>query len=174
MTSNTLHAYARVFEALTPQTLSELDNIMTTDIRFADPFNDVKGIESVRTIFAHMYQTIPDARFKVLGTALKDGDPSTGYLHWRLEGRTKAKGEPLTITGMSQVTFNGGRVSAHIDFWDAATNIYERTPLLGACLKLMRKKFLQTRIPEPGARELNKVLGSKSKRACERPPDPRD
>jgi len=44
MTDKNLLRYAEFFERLTVENLSELSTVMTEDIHFVDPFNDVRGL----------------------------------------------------------------------------------------------------------------------------------
>ena len=53
-------AYQLYMETLTPASLADLSTYVTEDVRFKDPFNDVQGIENMRAIFAHMFETIGD------------------------------------------------------------------------------------------------------------------
>ena len=39
---------------------------------------------------------------------------------------------------------NNGLVSEHIDHWDAASSFFERIPILGWMIKLIRKKIMVT------------------------------
>ena len=54
MTDEKLQRYAEFFEQLTAENLSGLSGVMTEDIHFIDPFNDVRGIVPVEKIFRHM------------------------------------------------------------------------------------------------------------------------
>ena len=51
-------AYQLYMETLTPASLADLSTYVTEDVRFKDPFNDVQGIENMRAIFAHMFETL--------------------------------------------------------------------------------------------------------------------
>ena len=43
---------------------------------------------------------------------------------------------------MSEVTLaEDGRVLAHIDHWDPAAQLYERVPVLGAVLRMIRRRL---------------------------------
>jgi hypothetical protein len=43
---------------------------------------------------------------------------------------------------MSELRFAAdGRVREHIDHWDAAAQVYERLPLIGGLMRLIRRRF---------------------------------
>ena len=44
--------------------------------------------------------------------------------------------------GVSRMQINEeGKVISHIDYWDAAENVYEKIPLLGAVLRFIKRKI---------------------------------
>ena len=134
-----LRRYAEYCEALTPPSLEALDALMTPDVVFSDPFNDVQGLEATRRIFEHMFRELEDARFTIAGAATTD-DQQAGLLRWTFTA--VSRGRPLRIEGMSQVRFApDGRVCSHIDYWDAGRLIYEGVPLLGGLLRLIRRRL---------------------------------
>ena len=142
MTDPRLEAYVDYFESLSPATLNHIGRVMTDDVYFADPFNDVTGIDATRDIFAHMFRDLDGARFTVTHAAVSSRDNSAGLLRWRLDATVKKSGNPLTIEGMSEIRFAAdGRVRAHVDHWDAGRQIYEQVPLLGAILRRIRARL---------------------------------
>ncbi len=48
---------------------AHLAAIATEDVRFRDPFNDLRGIEPLRRLLAHTREQLPGARFEVLDSA---------------------------------------------------------------------------------------------------------
>ncbi|MDH3977625.1 MAG: nuclear transport factor 2 family protein [Gammaproteobacteria bacterium] len=135
-----LQRYVQYFEALTLDSLSQLDEVMTGDVFFSDPFNEVTGLEPTRNIFIHMFAELDEPRFRVSSAAVAHGNEQTGLLSWTLEAMSR--GAPLRIEGMSEIKFApDGRVCSHVDHWDAARQIYEGVPLLGAILKFLRRRL---------------------------------
>lgn len=139
--NNAADAYIRFYETLSPATLPQLETVVTADIRFKDPFNDVRGIAAYRTVLAKMFDSVPDVRFKVL----RHGPVNDVYvLRWTCDGTIKAMGkQPWHVDGMSELRFGAdGKVSEHIDYWDAAQQFYERLPVIGGVLRFIRRRFL--------------------------------
>jgi ketosteroid isomerase-like protein len=132
-------AYGRFFETIAPDSLGRLDRVVAPDVRFVDPFNDVTGIEKYRAVFRHMFETVEQPRFTILRTAI-DGD--TAFYRWRFGFRRKGSAESWTIEGVSEVRFRpDGLVAWHIDHWDAASQLYERLPVIGALLRWIGRKL---------------------------------
>jgi len=136
--SERARAYAAAFEALRPETLADLGRFFAADARFRDPFNDVTGPTRILAVFDHMFRTLDDPRFVILDLAVSDG---AAFLKWRMTFRPKGNPETWTIDGMSDVSFApDGRVSAHIDHWDAAGQLYEKIAGLGWLLRQVRRR----------------------------------
>ena len=133
-----LDAYVRFYETLTPETIGALSSLVTPDVRFRDPFNDVKGIDAYQRILAKMFDDLDAPTFEVRHAVL---DGMVGYLKWRLAFRGK-RGRERHIVGMSELRFDkDGRVEQHVDYWDAASQFYERVPVLGLFLRLIRRRL---------------------------------
>jgi len=133
--------YLTAMENLNTEKVADLELVMCRDIHFVDPFNNVIGLEKVQTIFQHMYRKIKNARFIILNSALdlKNPDP-VGLIRWRMEGNLKSNDRPWPIEGMSEIRFSAdGRVSEHIDHWDSGEQFFERLPLIGWLVRLIKK-----------------------------------
>lgn len=123
--------------SLTPATLDRLPDLVMPDVRFADPFNDVRGVEKMMRIFRHMFETVGPVAFTVRHTA-RVGDIC--MMDWSFEATLR--GEPWAFDGTSVVRFApDGRVAEHIDYWDAARNFYERFPVIGWLLAWLRERI---------------------------------
>ena len=130
-----LSAWMALFTGLdrdgVPSTV-HLAAIATEEVRFRDPFNDLRGIEPMRRLLAHTREQLPGARFEVLDSAWS---APTAYLRWRMTARVRVIGD-WGVEGMSEVRFApDGRVADHQDYWDAATQFYGRLPLVGPFLR---------------------------------------
>ncbi len=140
MTEEYLQRYIKFFEELSVDRLTELNRVMSEDIHFVDPFNNVRGLASVQKIFQHMYSNLDDAGFTVTHAAITEGTAPRGLIRWEL--KALLKGRPYSIVGMSEVAFDSdGRVSEHIDHWDAASQFYESLPAIGWLLRTIRARL---------------------------------
>lgn len=140
-----LAAYCEFFERLSPADLDRLGERFTDDARFADPFNDVRGLAAVRAVFARMFERCIDVRFEV-HEAFRDGE--VALLHWTMRFRPApsasggAPGAEWTLHGMSRVRFAAdGRVVEHVDHWDTGGQLYARLPLLGPLIRWLQRRL---------------------------------
>ena len=52
------------------------------------------------------------------------------------------RGKPWKVEGLTEVKFGeDGRVSLHIEHWDAARQLYEHFPLIGPLLRHLRRRI---------------------------------
>ncbi len=133
--SETLDRYRAFMDALSPARLDRLGDMYTDDVHFKDPFSDVHGLHSLRIVFDKMYADVPDSKFKVVDTAVSG---EGGYLKWLYTGTFR--GQPLSVAGLTEVGLRDGKVSSHVDYYDAASNFYERIPVLSWVVKLIKKR----------------------------------
>lgn len=137
-----LARYIAALERLTPETLPELRLVTAPHVRFKDPFHDVSGRGAMLAVFERMFHDVQDLSFSVHHSCLA-ADGETALLRWTLSGRVRAlSGRPWTVEGMSEVRLDaGGLVTAHIDYWDAASSLYEHLPVIGWVLRLIRRRI---------------------------------
>lgn len=130
-------AYCALLENLTADTLDQLDTCVHADVHFKDPFNDVHGIEHMRAILADMFDHVSGLRFKIHE---RIGEEPKAVITWTLSGTLR--GEPWAVDGASYLTFDpSGLLTSHIDYWDAASGLYERFPVIGWLLRAIRRRL---------------------------------
>ena len=129
--------YRRYLEDLSSATLGDLETYVTADVRFKDPFNDVRGVDAMRRIFQHMFENVQDVKFRAQDMA---SEGPMCLMSWHFEG--KLRGNPWAFDGASIIRFaEDGRVTEHIDHWDAGVNFYERLPIIGSLLAFLRRRL---------------------------------
>lgn len=137
MTGQQAAQYLKAFEQLSPDNLSDLVALVDENVHFVDPFNDCRGREAFRHIFEHMFKTVEKPVF-VVNYSLCDDQRCLA--HWTFTFRLR--GQASEITGVSELTFGAdGLLTAHIDHWDAAGQLYEKLPLAGALLRFLRRRL---------------------------------
>ena len=131
--------YIAFFENLTREDLARFDSVFSEDARFSDPFNDARGVAAVRRVFEKMFDDVDHHSFKVLDHAVAG---SRAYLNWEFRIVPKGKTTEWRIDGMSTIDFHDdGKVTAHIDHYDAASQIYEKVPFIGALMRALRRRI---------------------------------
>ena len=145
-TSSTAFVEALVpwFEQLTPASLSEMHHWYATQAWFKDPFKEVQGVHAIEAIFQHMFDTLQEPRF-VVTQCVTQGEHC--FLTWdflfRFQGQ--ASQDLQCIRGCSHLVLvcspeGEWRIQSHRDYWDAAEELYEKLPWVGALMRWLKRR----------------------------------
>tara|TARA_B100001250_G_C19177508_1_gene519450 strand:+ start:85 stop:531 length:447 start_codon:yes stop_codon:yes gene_type:complete len=137
-----LENYCKYLENLTREDISHLGIYVSDNIHFRDPFNDCLGLENYKIILNDMFEHLEPFKFQVLEHSVVE-EKRTGYIHWDLTLTLRPlNNQELKIDGISRLTFDSNcKVMEHIDYWDAASSLYEKIPFIGYLLKKVRKRI---------------------------------
>ena len=126
------------YQSLTPDTLKQVDLIYTADAYFKDPFNEVRGFAAITSIFRHMFAQLDAPHFVIAEQVLQN---DSAFLTWEFHFRMKRfVRREQCIRGASHLRFaTNGRVCFHRDYWDAAEELYEKLPLLGGLMRVLKR-----------------------------------
>lgn len=128
----------RFYETLAPETVPQVRDVYTPDAFFKDPFNEVRGHAAIVRIFEHMFEQVAEPRFVVVQRMAQGAQ---AFLTWEFHFRMGGGGTRQTIRGASHLEFApDGRVAMHRDYWDAAEELYEKIPLLGGFMRLLKRR----------------------------------
>lgn len=129
--------YQRILQELDAGNLHTLDDILAPNVHFKDPFHDVTGIAAMKQAFLQLFRAADDVEFSVNEAAEQY---NIVYFQWTLTARLSKM--PWSVTGVTRVLINAqGRVIEHIEYWDAASQFYERFPVIGPLLRHIRKRI---------------------------------
>lgn len=134
-----LERLVRFYETIDAATLHErMAGVYAPDACFKDPFNEVTGRPAIERIFAHMFQQVNSPAFKVV-TGIQQENQA--FVTWEFRfGMKRYSPQVQCIRGASHLVFDGaGAVQLHRDYWDAAEELYEKLPLLGAFMKMLKR-----------------------------------
>jgi hypothetical protein len=128
---------AHWFQTLSPKSLERVGEMYAQDAVFVDPFNQLEGLASVRAVYQHMFDTLKQPRFVVTRIVERERD---GFMTW--DFLFECRGQAQQISGCTQFELNDqGLIVLHRDYWDAAQQVYEKIPLLGSVLRMIRRKL---------------------------------
>ena len=134
-------AYGAYFETLRPDNVERLRDLASPEIRFEDPFNEVQGVDQVIRLLDRMFEDATEVSFAMLDQACGE---DRCFLRWELFCRPRrlSTDRPWRIEGVSMLRFDDrGRVVEHIDYWDAARQVYGRLPVIGSLLRLVGRRL---------------------------------
>lgn len=133
-----LRRLVEFFEALTVENAYLTGTIYSADAFFKDPFNEVIGVAEIQRLFEHMFRQVDAPRF-VVTTQVLQGDQA--FLTWDFLFRMKRfSTAEQCIRGATHLRFNeDGKCCLHRDYWDAAEELYEKLPVLGGLMRILKK-----------------------------------
>lgn len=133
-------ALVAFFERLQRGDVARLKDFYTQDAYFKDPFNEVRGVPAIERIFTHMFDALDQPHFVVTGRVVQGREC---FLVWDFRFRFLRfdRSTWQTVRGTSHVRFNeDGRVELHRDYWDAAEELYEKLPGVGAVMRWLKRQ----------------------------------
>lgn len=134
-----LSDYVEFFETLSPETIDELEQHVTSDVNFVDPFQDVTGVEEMKFVLSKMFVDTDAPKFEVIDYAF--GQKQAAYLRWDFTFKSKNKDKSWRFEGMSEIHINDeGLISKHVDHWDSASQLYEKITGIGSMVQFLKKK----------------------------------
>lgn len=127
------------FETLTPADVARMGEFYAADAVFKDPFNEVRGVPEIERVFSHMYVAL-DAPYFVVKDVLVQGDQC--FLSWDFHFRFRRFSRELqTVRGASHLILDAsGLITLHRDYWDAAEELYEKLPGVGALMRWLKRR----------------------------------
>ena len=132
MKKNIVKSYINLFSNLSPENINEFDNLISEDIIFVDPFNNIKGVNAFKNIFYHMFENVTDPKFLIVDYSISK---KRVYLKWKMT--FFAFKSLQTIEGMSELLLNDvGKIVSHVDYWDSLNGLFIKIPFIGFFYKL--------------------------------------
>lgn len=125
------------YATLTPHSISRAAEFYAPDAHFRDPFNAVQGVAAIEVILRHMFVHTEQPRF-VIGERIEQNGQA--FVTWSFT--FSLRGQAYEIVGGTHFRFNQqGLVTLHRDYWDAAEELLQKLPLVGAPLRWLRRRF---------------------------------
>lgn len=133
----TAEAYAHFFESLRADTIEEVRDLVSPQVHFVDPFNDVVGRDKMVQVFEKMFADVEQPEFTILDQIWSN---DLCFLRWDFSCKQKQLGY-WSVRGMSELHFDAeGLVSAHYDYWDSGRNFYAKLPLIGGLIRFIMSR----------------------------------
>lgn len=127
--------FTAFLENLSPERISEMDDLFAPDVDFLDPINTALDLEHLKRIEKDLFKQLKEIRFKVEESA---GEGEEAFVKWVMNYKFRIW--KRQITGVSHLKFNEeGKISYQHDYWDASFPIYGEFPPLGWIMKGIKK-----------------------------------
>lgn len=134
-----LENFCEFYRELDQRPLQELARIYANDIEFRDPVHGVKGLDALTRYFETSLGDVSACRFEIHAVDELSGE---AYVRWTMHfshPRLNA-GKIIDVPGISHLRFDD-RISWHRDYFDLGAMLYEQLPLLGAMIRLIKRRL---------------------------------
>lgn len=121
---------------------NNMKNVYATGVYFRDPFKEIHGEPEMEAYLLRTSEAVAEFSMDWQDVSEHNGDY---YFRWVMTLKLKRDGKkkpPTKTPGISHVRFDAeGKVIFHQDYFDAATFLYERIPVLGAEIRFIKKRL---------------------------------
>ena len=134
-----LEKFIGMYDVLRADNLSVLADVYHPDIVFIDPLHVVEGLDELTEYFQHLYVNVQSIEFDITDRYIKDNN---GFVYWQMRycHPKLNSGNEIVLDGHSKLTFLGGKVAHHRDYFDVGSLLYRQIPILGYLVKLVDKR----------------------------------
>ncbi|HEY8358045.1 MAG TPA: nuclear transport factor 2 family protein, partial [Ramlibacter sp.] len=99
-----------------------------------------QGLAAIQRIYTHMFESLERPRFAVTSRVV-EGEQCFLAWEFRYAYRGFRQGETQLVRGGSHLLLApDGRIQRHRDYWDAAEEVYEKLPVLGALMRWLKRR----------------------------------
>ncbi len=127
------------FNQFNGSNVSVLKGFYDPAVHFQDPLVDLEGYEKIEAYYIGLYKNVDSIAFEFT-EFLTAGDSVAAQWKMTLQAKGLNRGAPFTIPGASFFKFGpSGLVIFHRDYVDLSAMIYERLPVLGSIVNLVKK-----------------------------------
>lgn len=129
-----------LFESFAPADVARLGIYYCDDAYFKDPFNEVRGLVPIQRVYGHMFETLDQPRF-VIVQQMAQGNECWLVWEFQFRFRSMLRGRAQVVRGATHLLLGAdGKILSHRDYWDAAEELYEKLPVIGALMRWLKKR----------------------------------
>jgi hypothetical protein len=137
-----LENFLSVYERLSVDNLSLLNNIYHDDVIFTDPILRIEGLEKLNAHFANLYENLSSCIFRI-DNVIAEFDQAAIYWQMTYQHEKLSNGKPVVVYGNSHIKGDGDKVYYHRDYLDLGAMLYEQLPIFGKLTKWIKGKAAQ-------------------------------
>jgi len=133
--------FKRTYLALNKDNLDLLDTLYCDNTTFIDPFNQVESLTNLKKYFSELYENVQSISFDFIDESSNTNDH---YITWkmRLAHPKLNSGSEFIVDGATHLKSDeSNKISYHRDYFDGASMIYERVPVIGKIIKLIKSRL---------------------------------
>lgn len=120
-----------------------LDELYDVEVTFTDPLIHLKGLSKLKKYYQRAYAPTEQVHFEFHEIYESGGLTYTCEWTMHLTASSLNKGQAFEVRGVSVITFSptSDKVIRHHDYLDIGDMVYERLPILGRAIRLIKKRL---------------------------------
>jgi len=133
---------ADAFNKFTGKNTQVLRDFYDDKVRFEDPVKRVEGLEDLIRYYKHAYDNVSSIRFE-FKEIIEAGETYSCEWFMHLTAKGLNCGKSFPVRGVSVLTFSpdSDKVIRHNDYLDLGDMVYERLPLVGKVVSLVKGRL---------------------------------
>ena len=137
--SDLLQEFKSYYQAFDQRGINQLDSLYSDEVVFTDPIHTISGLDNLKRYFHDMCANLTQCHFEFLDEMEADGRACFKWvMHYRHP--SVARNKPLQLMGVSVIAFDDDKVTSHEDFYDMGAMLYERLPVLGSAIRMVKSR----------------------------------
>lgn len=130
-----------VFGQLNANNIDLLDQVYADNIQFEDPAHKLDGLLNFKSYCRNLYQNVTICTFNFKNISYFEGG---AILEWDmlLQHPKLNRGKKFTVPGISVIHYRD-KIYSHRDYFDLGVMLYERLPLIGWLIRIIKCKLGQ-------------------------------
>lgn len=138
-----IEEFCSIYRDLTKISSSDLQRIYTDNVEFVDPITTHYGLGEVQQYFANLKDAATSCEFTIYDVMYCTDNPAgiSHVLNWKMKLVLKKPNKCVFLSGTTQLKENEDGFYYHRDFYDLGEMVYEHIPVLGWCVKAIKRKL---------------------------------
>lgn len=137
-----LAKYLTNLETLTKDSIPSVLEMIDDNFAFSDPFNNIKGKSEYDKVLQAALEDSLEIEFKITKIIREERIAFVSWDYNFIPANKVLGSKRIFVQGMSEIRIaESGLIAYHKDFWDVASTIYERIPVLGGILAGLRRRI---------------------------------
>jgi hypothetical protein len=132
--------FCQLYQSLGKGNLNQLNQVYQQDIVFIDPIHQIDGLTALTIYFKHLYENMLSCNFNIENVIIDDQQAciiwTMEYCHSKING-----GKTIVVNGSSFLKYDD-KIYYHRDFFDVGQMLYEKLPLLGGVIAMVKKRAI--------------------------------
>ncbi len=129
------------FNSFSLQNIGALNEFYSEDVEFCDPIKKITRLENLKHYYIELYKNVKSIRFDFHNFVESENQVACEWV-MKISVKNLNSAKPYEVSGSSFFKFDlHEKVIFHRDYFDVGQMVYEKIPLIGTAVALIRSKL---------------------------------